>query len=140
MKEDNITSGCEATLYCPNNPVTRGDMAIFIMHGGFNELLPLTEPVLSSINPAVIYQGGSPVTYTITGVNTNFASGSTTLAPLVGITAGPVTVVDENTLTVQLSATSDAALEPISPLAITGAPPGNVEAVLPNGLTVQAAP
>jgi hypothetical protein len=81
MKEDNITSGCEATLYCPNNPVTRGDMAIFIMHGGFNELLPLTEPVLSSINPAVIYQGGSPVTYTITGVNTNFASGSTTLAP-----------------------------------------------------------
>jgi hypothetical protein len=137
MKEDNITSGCTATTYCPNSPVTRGDMATFVMRGAFNELLPATEPILLSISPATITHGGSPATYTITGFNTHFQNGVTALGALAGITAGAVTVVNETTLTVQLSAASDAALEPLSPLAITGAPPGNEEAVLPNGLTVQ---
>jgi len=137
MKEDNITSGCTATTYCPNSPVTRGDMATFVMRGAFNELLPATEPILLSISPATITHGGSPATYTITGFNTHFQNGVTALGALARITAGAVTVVNETTLTVQLSAASDAALEPLSPLAITGAPPGNEEAVLPNGLTVQ---
>jgi hypothetical protein len=137
MKEDNITSGCTVTTYCPNNSVTRGDMATFVMRGAFNEILPPGEPVLVSISPTTIVHGASPVTYTITGLNTNFVQGVTTLGTLAGITAGAVTVVNETTLTVQLSAASDAALEPVSPLAITGTPPGNQEAVLPNGLTVQ---
>jgi hypothetical protein len=137
MKEDNITSGCTVTTYCPNNSVTRGDMATFVMRGAFNELLPATEPILLSISPTTITHGGSPVTYTITGLNTHFQNGVTTLGNLAGITAGPVTVVNETTLTVQLSAASNAALEPVSPPAITGPPPGNEEAVLPNALTVR---
>jgi hypothetical protein len=40
MKMDSITSGCTVTTYCPDNPVTRGDMAIFVMRGGYNDLLP----------------------------------------------------------------------------------------------------
>ncbi len=137
MKDDNITSGCSATTYCPNNPVTRGDMAIFVMRGAFNQLLPSGDPVLVSISPTTIVPGATPVTFTITGLNTNFVNGLTTLGALPGITAGPVTVVNRTSLTVQLSAASDAALEPLSPLAITGTPPGNEEAVLPNGLMVR---
>ena len=40
MKEDNITSGCSATTYCPGNPVTRGDMAIFMMRGALRSTAP----------------------------------------------------------------------------------------------------
>jgi hypothetical protein len=137
MKEDNITSGCSVTTYCPTNPVTRGDMATFVMRGAFNELLPAGEPILVSITPTTVVHGGGPVTYTITGLNTNFVNGVTTLGAMAGITAGTVTVVNGTTLTVQLSAASGASLEPLSPLVITGTPPGNQEAVLPNGLTVQ---
>jgi hypothetical protein len=137
MKEDNITSGCSYNTYCPTNPVTRGDMATFVMRGAFNELLLAGEAVLASIAPGTIVHGGSPVSYTITGFNTNFVSGVTTLGAMAGVTAGPVTVLSPTVLTVQLSAASDAALEPLSPVVITGTPPGNQEAVLPNGLVVQ---
>jgi hypothetical protein len=137
MAEDNITSGCGYQLYCPNNPVTRGDMATFVMRAAFNELLPAGEPVLASISPATIVAGATPVTYTITGLNTTFVNGVTMLGAMAGITAGSVTVLSPTVLTVQLSAASDAALEPLSPVVITGTPPGNEEAVLPNGLVVQ---
>ncbi|MBL8219605.1 MAG: S-layer homology domain-containing protein [Bryobacterales bacterium] len=30
MKESGITSGCTATNYCPDNPVTRGQMSVFV--------------------------------------------------------------------------------------------------------------
>ncbi|MCC7482949.1 MAG: S-layer homology domain-containing protein [Hyphomicrobiales bacterium] len=33
MKELGITSGCTATTYCPNDPVTRGQMAVFVTRG-----------------------------------------------------------------------------------------------------------
>jgi hypothetical protein len=131
MKEDNITAGCGATTYCPNNPVTRGDMAIFIMRGAFNELLPATEPVLTSITPATIAQGASG-TFTVTGVDTNFVDGTTMVTDLPGITVGTVTVTNATTLTVQLTAASGAVEQPVSLLAITG----SEEAVLPNGLVI----
>lgn len=37
MRELGVTSGCSATDYCPDAPVTRGQMAIFLMRGLFNE-------------------------------------------------------------------------------------------------------
>jgi hypothetical protein len=40
-------------------------------------------------------------------------------------------------LTVQLTASPGAILQPVSILAITGIFPGNQEAVLPNGLVIQ---
>ena len=36
MKQDNITAGCTRTTYCPNQNVTRDQMAVFMMAGGFN--------------------------------------------------------------------------------------------------------
>jgi len=137
LKEDNITSGCTATTFCPTNPVSRGDMATFVMRGAFNQLLPAGEPVLLSISPTTIVHGADPEIFTLTGLNTNFVDGVTSLGAIPEITVGTVSVISATTLTVQLSASSSAALEPVSPLAITGIPPGNEEAVLPNGLVVQ---
>jgi Bacterial Ig-like domain (group 3)/S-layer homology domain len=135
MREDNITSGCAPTLFCPENLVTRGEMAVFVMTAGFNDGIPANTPVISTINPATILHGTSG-TYTITGVNTNFVQG-TYLSIMPGITIGTTTVNSSTSLTVQLTAADDAQLQPVSLLVITGAPPGNEEAVLPNGLVIQ---
>jgi len=136
MREDNITSGCSATEYCPTDTVTRGDMAIFIMRGGFNALLPSNEPVLSGISPATL-SVGSTGTFNVTGLNTNFVEGTTALAPMPGITVVSVTVISPTTLNVELAASGTATQQPVSVLAITGNAPGNEEAVLPNGLVIQ---
>jgi hypothetical protein len=132
MKLESITAGCGANIYCPGNPVTRGDMAIFIMRGAFNRLLPPGTPVLTQINPGTLTQG-TTATFTVTGASTNFVQGTTVLSPLPGVTIGTVTVTSPTTLTVQLTAASDAAPQPYSVLAITGAE----QAVLPNGLVIQ---
>jgi len=76
-------------------------------------------------------------TYTVTGLNTSFVDGVTTIAPIPGITVGAVTVSSATSLTVQLTAASDAIPQPVSVLAITGNPPANQEAVLPNSLVIQ---
>jgi hypothetical protein len=70
-------------------------------------------------------------------VNTNFIEGTTVLAPMAGITIGPMAVSSPTTLTVQLSAAGTAVQQPVSVLAITGNEPGNEEDVLPNGLVIQ---
>jgi hypothetical protein len=134
MKEDNITAGCSATTYCPNNPVIRGDMAIFIMRGAFNQLLPPGEPVIASIVPNTLTAGSSG-SYTVTGVNTNFVQGTTTVVTVDNgaVTASNVTVTSPTTLTVTLTATSGASQQPVS-IYVQTEPQ---EAVLPNGLTVQ---
>jgi hypothetical protein len=134
MKEDNITSGCTVTTYCPGNPVTRGDMAIFVMRGGFNQLLPLSEPVIASISPNTLTHGTTG-TFTVTGLNTNFLQGTTTVVPPVnsGVTVDSVTVTSPTSVQVSLTAATNALLQPMS-IYVQTEPE---EAVLPNGLTVQ---
>jgi hypothetical protein len=134
MKEDNITSGCTASTYCPSNPVTRGDMAIFVMRGGFNQLLPATEPVIASISPNT-FAHETTATFTVTGTNTNFAQGVTTVTPPAtsGVTLNSVTVTSPTSMQVSLTASVGALLQPMSIYVQTG----KEEAVLPNGLTIQ---
>lgn len=132
MRFDQITTGCTATTYCPSSQVTRGDMAIFIMRGEFNQLLPAGTPVLTAISPASVLPGGS-VTVTVTGANTGFIQGLTELAAIPSFTAGAVTVTSPTTFAVTLTADSSAPLQPVSLTAITG----SQQAVLPNGLVVQ---
>ena len=131
MAEDTITTGCAPSLYCPSSPVTRGDMAVFIIRGAYNELLPPTEPVISSIVPATLAAGTSG-TFTVTGVNTNFIQGTTVVVPVLGMTASPVTAISPTQFTVTLTAPATA-VQPISIYVQTG----TEEAVLPNGLTIQ---
>jgi hypothetical protein len=136
MKLDTITSGCSPTTYCPHSVVTRGDMAIFVMRGAFNRLLSANTPVISSITPSTIPRG-TTAAYTITGVNTDFLQEATTLAPMPGITFGAVNVTSATSLTVQLTAASDAVLQPVSVRTITPTFLGGHEAVLPNGLVLE---
>jgi hypothetical protein len=134
MAEDNITGGCGPGIYCPTSSVTRGSMAIFVMRGGFNQLLPAGEPVITSVTPSTITHGAAGSTYTVYGANTNFGVG-TSVVSLGGITASNVVITSPTSLTVTLAASSTAPLQPQA-IYVTGAN-GATEAVLPNGVTVQ---
>jgi hypothetical protein len=143
MKEDNITSGCSINDYCPANPVVRGDMAIFIMRGLFNQLLPPTEPIITSVSPTTLALGGS-ATFTVTGLNTTFGAGTAVVnvggggtggpgQPASSITASNVVVDSATQLTVTLTSNPAAPGQPQAVYVQTGAQ----EAVLPAAILVQ---
>jgi hypothetical protein len=76
-------------------------------------------------------------TFTITGVNTNFAAGATVLNPVSGITAANLSVQSATSLTVDLTIGSTAPADPIS-IYISTNSSTTQEAVLPNGLVIEA--
>jgi hypothetical protein len=145
MKQDNITSSCSPAgappplLYCPNEAVTRDQMAVFIIRGGFNQLLAAGEPIIGGVSPATGGLGDT-VNVTLTGVNTNFAQGMTTVSAEAGITVGTVTVNSPTSLTVQLTIASNATPGPASLLATTALTASTQEAVSPNGFTITSDP
>jgi hypothetical protein len=133
MKQAGITTGCSPTTYCPNDPVTRGQMAVFIMRGMFN-LVPSPPSVYPLLFPSpVTLSPGLTTTVTIQGINTNFAAGTTQLSAGPGITVSNVSVVNSTTLTAQFAA---AAITPTGPRSIV-VTTGAEEATLPNVFRVQ---
>jgi hypothetical protein len=132
MSIDGITAGCGGGKYCPGDPVTRGDMAVFLMRGGFNQLLPANTPLLTQIAPSGLARGAT-ATFTITGSNTTFTQDVTKLAPIPDVTIGTIKVNSPTSLTVQLTAAATAANQPHSIVTITN----NQQAVMPNGLLIQ---
>ncbi len=136
MYQDTITAGCSSVPleYCPTDPVTRGDMAIFLIRGGYNQLVPPTAPVITSISPSTLTHGMSG-SFTITGANTTFQQGATNLvfSASSGIAVNSLTVTSATTMQVTLTASSSAPLEPVSIYEQTEPQ----EAVLPNGLFIQ---
>ena len=131
MGQLGITSGCGATTYCPNDPVTRGQMAVFLMRGAFNQLLP-GAPVITSVSPAAGPRGYT-IMVTLTGQNTNWVNGTTQVTAAPGITVTNVAVTNATTLTAQLSVAANAMPGPYSLTATTG----SEEATLPNGFVAQ---
>ena len=131
MRQIGITDGCTATLYCPDSPVTRGEMAVFIMVGEFNQLFPPTTPVITLVTPASAAPGSS-VTVNINGSGTNFVQGTTSVAAGAGIAVTNVTVASLTSLTATFTVSSGAALNPASVIVTTG----SEEAVLPNGFSI----
>jgi hypothetical protein len=107
-------------------------MAIFVMRGGFNDLLPTGEPYLSQLSQSTIPNGTSAV-LTVTGTNTNFVQGSTMLNPMPGITFGAATVTSATSLSVPITAGALTTPLPVSVWVTTGLE----EAVFPNGIQVQ---
>jgi S-layer homology domain len=132
MKLEGITDGCTPTTYCPVSPVSRGEMAVFVMAGLFNQLLPATTPVIAQVTPSTLAPGASGI-FAIAGANTHFAQGTTALSPIPGVTIGTITVKSPTSLSAQLSVAANAATQPRSLVAITN----NEQAVLPNGLWIQ---
>jgi len=133
MGQLGITQGCAVGQYCPNDPVTRGQMAVFIMRGAFNQLLPAPRPIVTSIAPNVA-SPGQTVMVTITGQNTFFTGGTPQVLAGAGITVSGISVNSANTITAQFSVASNAVLGPRS---VTVNVPGEIEATLPNGFKVQ---
>jgi len=132
MAQAGITSGCGPKLYCPDQNLTRGQMAVFVVTGLLNELLPPDTPFLASTTPNSAI-AGQTITVTVTGVNTHFAQGSTQVAAPAGIAASSVAVASGTSLTVQLMLDPAVSSGPASLVVTTGAE----EAVLPNGFIVQ---
>ena len=132
MREIGITAGCTTTTYCPEDPVTRGQMAIFIMRGGFNEIFPPITPVLTQVTAASA-AAGDTLTVTVTGRGTSFVAGQTLIQLAgAGVVPANVTVQSATSLTVQLALAATAALGPRSVTAKTG----TQEATLPNAFRV----
>jgi hypothetical protein len=125
-------SGCSPLLYCSTNATTRGEMAVFLVRGLLNELLPVSTPVLSAVSPSVVVRGGTLTTILVTGTNTHFADGLTLNAGP-GVTVSGLTALNALTLVARLSVSPAAVPGPRSLIVTTG----SEEAVLPNGLTVQ---
>jgi len=132
MAEAGITAGCGSGMYCPNELLTRGQMAVFIITGLLNQLLPAATPLIASATPNAAAPGQA-VTLTLSGVNTNFVQGATQVTMVPGITPSGIVVSSATSLTVQVAVSPGAAPGPTSIVVTTG----TEQAVLPNGFTVQ---
>jgi hypothetical protein len=132
MAQTGITAGCAPGLYCPNETLTRGQMAVFIVTGLLNELLPAGTPAIASAVPNSA-SPGQIATVTLTGVNTHFVQGTTQVAAPAGVTPSNITVLSGTSLTVQLAVGASVAPNPTTIVVTTG----TEEAVLPNGFLVQ---
>ncbi len=132
MSVDGITTGCATGVYCPDNFVTRGEMAVFIMRGAFNALLPPTTPLVTNLTPNTLMHGTTG-SFTIEATNVNFGQGVVTVVPPAGITVNSVQVVNDQTLQISLTAADDAPIQP-EPIYIQAAPQ---EVVSPNSLIIQ---
>jgi hypothetical protein len=132
MGQVGITSGCGGGKYCPDEPVTREQMAVFLMRGAFNQLLPVGAPVVTGVTPGVGTRGQT-LTVTLTGQNTNFVNGVTQVSGGAGITVGNVSVSNGTTLTAQLIIDSGTAVGPRSLIVTTG----SEEATIVNLFQVQ---
>jgi hypothetical protein len=107
-------------------------MAVFIVTGLLNELLPAGTPYIASASPNTA-AAGQTVTVTLTGVHTMFMAGLTQVDTAPGITASNLNVISPTKLTVELTLGAGVAANPTS-LIVNAA---GQEADLPNGFTVQ---
>jgi Beta-propeller repeat/S-layer homology domain len=129
-----ITSGCSTNplMYCPTTILPRGEMAVFVVRGLLNQLLPVTTPILTSVTPNSA-AASTPVTVTITGFGTHFSAGTSQVQTVTGVTATNIVVETPTRLTVQLTGGSGATPNPSPIVVMTGAE----QAGLPVGFTVQ---
>jgi hypothetical protein len=121
--EEHITNGCGGNDYCPDELVTRGQMASFIMRGLFNEtmVLPADTPLLTGVTPnTVAATVGSQITVTITGTSTSFQNGDTVAVPSGMLTVSNVVVNSATSISATLTANSNAVVGPEALVVTTG--------------------
>jgi hypothetical protein len=115
--EEHITAGCgtDPLIYCPDELVTRGQMASFIMRGLFNETMVLgpTDGLLTSVIPnTMTVTVGTQITVTITGVNTNFQTGDTVTMPSGMLAVSNVVVNSATSISATLTANANVVAGP----------------------------
>jgi hypothetical protein len=112
-----VTNGCGTNplVFCPDDLVTRGQMASFIMRALFNETMVLGPgaPYLTAASPnAVAATLGSQITAIITGVNTSFQSGGTVTVPSGMLAVSNVVVNSATSISATLTVNSNAVAGP----------------------------
>jgi uncharacterized repeat protein (TIGR01451 family) len=127
-----ITQGCSATEYCPESPVTRGQMAVFLMRGVFNLLMPADTAMITSVTPASAPRGQT-LAIRMTGVSTHFVDHLTYFWVKPGVTVISVTVEDASTISARINIATDAEPGPRTLCTMTNME----EAVLPNGFRIE---
>ncbi len=107
--EEHITAGCGTNplIYCPDEVVTRCQMASFIMRALFNEttILGPTASQLTGVSPNTMAATvGAQITVTISGVNTDFQTGDTVAVPSGMLDVSSVVVNSPTSITATLTA------------------------------------
>ena len=110
--EEHITNGCGTNPldYCPDDPVTRGEMALFIIRALFKEttILGPTAPQLTGVSPnTMAATAGNQITVTITGVNTSFQSSDTVTVPSGRLAVSKVVVNSATSISATLTANAN---------------------------------
>jgi uncharacterized repeat protein (TIGR01451 family) len=123
--EEHVTNGCGTNplVYCPDELVTRGQMASFIMRALFNQttILGPTAPYVAGVSPnAVAAATGSQITVTITGANTNFQTGDAVTVPSGMLTVSNVVVNSAISISATLTVSSTAVAGPQALVVSTG--------------------
>jgi hypothetical protein len=123
--EEHITDGCGTgpLIYCPDELVTRGQMASFIMRGLFNEttILGPTAPQVTDVSPnRMAATAGTQIRVTITAVNTNFQSGDAVTVPSGMLAVSNVTVNSATTISATLTANATVVAGPQALVVTTG--------------------
>ncbi len=121
-KDEDITVGCGTNLalvppliYCPDQLVTRGQMALFIMRGLFNEttILGPSAPRVTRVSPNTMASTvGTQLSVTITGTNTDFQTGDTVTVPSGMLAVSNVVVHSTTSITATLTANSNVVAGP----------------------------
>ncbi len=123
--EEHVTAGCGTNplVYCPEELVTRGQMASFIMRGLFNEttILGPTAPQVTGVSPnTMAVTVGTQITVTITGVNTNFQTGDTVTVPSGMLAVNNVVVNSATSISATLTANANVVAGPQALVVTTG--------------------
>jgi hypothetical protein len=123
--EEHVTNGCgtDPLVYCPDELVTRGQMASFIMRALFNQttILGPTAPYVAGVSPnAVAAATGSQIAVTVTGANTNFQSGDTVTVPSGMLAVSNVVVNSATSISATLTVSSTAVAGPQALVVTTG--------------------
>ncbi len=123
--EENITNGCGVSplVYCPDDLVTRGAMASFIMRALFNETTSLTptDPLLTGVSPNTMASlPGTQIAVTIRGVNTNFQILDTVAVPSGMLNVSNLVVNSGTSITVTLTTNGATVAGPQALVVTTG--------------------
>ncbi len=123
--EEHVTNGCGTNplIYCPDELVTRGEMASFIMRGLFNQttILGPTAPQVTGVVPNTMAATvGTQITVTITGINTSFQTGDTVTVPSGMLDVSNVVVNSATSISATLTANSTVAAGPQTVVVTSG--------------------
>lgn len=129
---DGITTGCSARNYCPGAAITRGQMAVLILRGLFNESRAGIRPRIRSIDGHSLAAGSTAdITIRVQDLDISTAAPQFLLPP--DISLNSVSILDADTLEATVTVAGDAR-PGYRPISITR---GLETAVAPRGIVVR---